>query len=67
MSAVADEVGYSRRHLSTLVRASPASAPSSCSAWAGSSPRGRCWGATLARIAPACGYADQAHLTREWV
>jgi AraC-like DNA-binding protein len=24
-------------------------------------------GARLAEVAPVCGYADQAHLTREWV
>lgn len=65
---VADEVGYSRRHLATLVRAECGLRPKQLQrvarfersrALLGSRP--------LAEVAARCGYADQAHLTREWV
>lgn len=68
VQAVADEVGFSRRHLGTLVRAETGLSPKQvqrlgrfeCSrALVGRRP--------LASVAHACGYADQAHLTRDWV
>lgn len=64
---VADEVGYSRRHLATLVRRECGIPPKqlqrigrfeSARALVGRKP--------LADVAARCGYADQAHLTREW-
>lgn len=72
VARVADEVGYSRRHLGDLVRAetgvSPAayrrlarfelSRPLVAAALRGSG--------TLADAAAGAGYADQSHLTREW-
>jgi AraC-like DNA-binding protein len=65
---VADEVGYSRRHLSALVRAECGLAPQqlrrigrfeTSRALMGRRP--------LVEVAHVSGYADQAHLTREWV
>jgi len=65
---VADEVGYSRRHLSSLVRAECGLTPKEVQRIgrfeASRTMLGR---AHLAGVAHACGYADQAHLTREWV
>lgn len=64
---VADQVGYSRRHLTTLVRRECGLTPQELrrlgrfersSALLGRRP--------LAEVAQRCGYADQAHLTREW-
>lgn len=67
VQAVAHEVGYTRRHLGTLVRAETGLAPKQvqrlgrfeCS-------RSLVGRAPLAEVAHVCGYADQAHLTRDW-
>jgi len=63
----AAEVGYSRRHLATLVRAECGLTPRDVRRLArferGRAGLGR---APLAEVAHRCGYADQAHLTREW-
>ncbi|WP_295658158.1 AraC family transcriptional regulator [uncultured Nocardioides sp.] len=69
----ADEVGLSRRHLATLVRAECGVSPKelhriarlerSRSVLVSAARTGR---PSLAGVAAACGYADQAHLTREW-
>lgn len=65
---VADDVGYSRRHLSTLVRQECGLTPQELRRvgrfQASRSVLGR---VPLAEAAQRCGYADQAHLTREWV
>jgi AraC-like DNA-binding protein len=65
---VADDVGYSRRHLATLVRAECGLTPKDVQRigrfQASRDLLGR---ARLATVAHMCGYADQAHLTREWV
>lgn len=64
---VADEVGYSRRHLVGLVRAECGLAPKQVQRLgrfaASRSLIGR---VPLAEVAHRCGYADQSHLTREW-
>jgi AraC-like DNA-binding protein len=68
VSDVAAEVGYSRRHLTALVRRE-------CGLTASDLRRiGRFQASRallgrrrLAEVAHVCGYADQAHLTREWV
>ena len=69
----ADETGYSRRHLGNLLRAECGLAPKqfqriarferSAARWRRALTTGR---EGLADVAAACGYADQAHLTREW-
>ncbi|HYF72822.1 MAG TPA: helix-turn-helix domain-containing protein [Nocardioides sp.] len=65
---VADEVGYSRRHLGSLVRAETGLAPKQVQRLGRfEASRARVGRAPLAEVAHACGYADQAHLTREWV
>jgi AraC-like DNA-binding protein len=65
---VADEVGYSRRHLGALVRAECGLGPKEVQRvgrfQASRTMVGRL---PLAEVAHRCGYADQAHLTREWV
>lgn len=71
----ADEVGYSRRHLGTLVRAEAGVGPKTFHRLARfershrllrrEALRGRRVG--LAGVAADAGYADQAHLSREWV
>jgi AraC-like DNA-binding protein len=71
VEAVAREVGYSRRHLGDLVRAECGLSPkelqrigrfeSSRTLLVSRGGRVR-----LAEVATACGYADQAHLAREW-
>lgn len=67
---VADEVGFSRRRLSTLVRGECGLAPKEFQRIArfrasrqalAARPRAR-----LAEVAATTGYSDQAHLTREW-
>ncbi len=70
---VADDVGLSRRHLGTLVRSETGVTPkefhriarfdASKSRLAAAAHDGR---PSLAELATASGYADQAHLTREW-
>lgn len=65
---VADEVGYSRRHLGSLIRAEAGLAPKQVQRLGRfEASRARIGRAPLAEVAHACGYADQAHLTREWV
>lgn len=64
---VAAEVGYSRRHLTTLVRAECGLAPKELQRVARfERSRGLLGRRPLAEVASRCGYADQAHLTREW-
>ncbi|TQL68719.1 AraC-like DNA-binding protein [Nocardioides albertanoniae] len=64
---VADEVGYSRRRISDLVRAETGVAPKQFQRLARfDRSRGMVGRMPLAQAATACGYADQAHLTREW-
>ena len=70
MQRVADDVGYSRRHLATLVRAECGLTPEGgAAARPLRGARERLLGTAPAslRWRPRCGYADQAHLTREWV
>jgi AraC-like DNA-binding protein len=69
----ADDVGWSRRHLAAMVRAECGVTPKelqrlarfsrSRAGLAAAAARGQ---VSLAGLACACGYADQAHLTREW-
>ncbi|MQW75336.1 helix-turn-helix domain-containing protein [Nocardioides sp. dk4132] len=64
----AAEVGYSRRHLATLVRAECGLTPRDVRRLARfERARAGLGRAPLAEVAHRCGYADQAHLTREWV
>ncbi|MDF1606540.1 AraC family transcriptional regulator [Nocardioides sp. YIM 152315] len=65
---VADDVGYSRRHLGTLVRRECGLTPQEVRR-VGRFERSRALlgRVPLAEAAQRCGYADQAHLTREWV
>ena len=68
VQAVADEVGYSRRHLGTLIRRECGLTPQDLRRLGRfERSRTRLGRAPLASVAQACGYADQAHLTREWV
>jgi AraC-like DNA-binding protein len=68
VQAVADEVGYSRRHLGTLVRAECGLAPKEVQRLGRfASSRALLGRVPLAEVAHRCGYADQSHLTREWV
>ena len=67
VAAVADEVGYSRRRLGTLVQAECGLAPKAFQRVARfEAARARLGRQPLAEVALACGYSDQAHLTREW-
>ena len=67
VQAVADEVGYSRRHLSTLVRAECGLTPKEVQRIGRFEASRRLLGRVpLAEVAHRCGYADQAHLAREW-
>ncbi len=61
-------LGYSRRHLATLVRAECGLAPQQLHR-IGRFERSRALVGRrpLAEVAARCGYADHAHLTREWV
>jgi AraC-like DNA-binding protein len=64
---VADEVGYSRRHLGDLVRAECGLAPKQVQRLGRfEASRGLMGRAPLAEVAHRCGYADQSHLAREW-
>ena len=73
VGAVAADVGLSRRHLTTVVRAEVGISPKeyqrvarfqhSRAALTRAASGGR---PSLAAVAGECGYADQAHLTREW-
>ena len=63
----AAEVGYSRRRLGTLVRAESGLSPKAYQRIARIEAARRVLGhRPLAEVAASCGYADQAHLTREW-
>ncbi|KQW50914.1 PE-PGRS family protein [Nocardioides sp. Root1257] len=65
---VADEVGFSRRHLATLVRRECGLTPQEVRRVGRfERSRGQLGRRPLASVAHDCGYADQAHLTREWV
>lgn len=72
VAAVADEVGYSRRRLSDLVRAECGLTPKAYARVArfersrGLLVSAAGAGRSLAEVAAEGGYADQAHLTREW-
>ena len=68
VAEVAEEVGYSRRRLSTLVRQETGLAPKEYQRVARfETSRAMVGRRPLAEVAAACGYADQAHLAREWV
>jgi AraC-like DNA-binding protein len=71
--SVADEVGLSRRHLGAVFLAEYGVTPKQYQRIArfNASSREltrqvRCGRPSLALLAAACGFADQAHLTREW-
>ena len=65
---VAREVGYSRRRLSDVVRAECGLVPRQVRRLGRFDASRRLIGRmSLADVAHQCGYADQAHLTREWV
>ncbi len=67
VAEVADDVGYSRRRLGTLVRAECGLAPKEFQRVARVQAARRILGRRpLAEVAAMCGYADQAHLAREW-
>lgn len=73
VAEVADEVGFSRRHLGSLFRAEIGVTPKEYHRLARFERsrdrlvRGRReGGGSLAEAAVECGYADQAHLSREW-
>ena len=64
---VAAEVGYSRRRLTDLVRVECGLPPKAYQRIARFERAHRLLGRRpLAEVATRCGYADQAHLTREW-
>ena len=64
---VAEEVGYSRRRLSTLVRQETGLAPKEYQRVARfEASRPLLGHRPLADVAAACGYADQSHLARDW-
>ncbi|MGH3503400.1 MAG: helix-turn-helix domain-containing protein [Nocardioidaceae bacterium] len=68
--AVADEVGWSRRHFSTMFRAEFGIGPKQAARIMRFERSKQLVAADqvtgLAEVAVECGYADQAHLTREW-
>ena len=67
VQAVADEVGYSRRRLGALVRAEYGLAPKALQRLGRfEASRALLGRVPLATVAHRCGYADQAHLAREW-
>ena len=67
VAAVADEVGYSRRRLSTLVRQETGLGPKEYQRVARFEASRRHLGRKpLADVAADCGYADQGHLARDW-
>lgn len=68
VSAVASDVGLTRRHLGELVRVETGVTPQrwrQLARFQRSQPMVAA-GRRLADVAAACGYADQAHLAREW-
>jgi AraC-like DNA-binding protein len=67
VAAVADEVGYSRRRLATLVKEECGLGPKEYQRVARfEATRAVVGRRPLAEVAVVCGYADQAHLAREW-
>jgi AraC-like DNA-binding protein len=67
VSDVAEEVGYSRRRLGTLVRKETGLAPKEYQRVARfEASRGLLGRRPLADVAAECGYADQGHLARDW-
>ncbi len=67
VAAVAEEVGYSRRRLSTLVRQETGLGPKAYQQVARfEASRALLGRRPLATVAAECGYADQAHLARDW-
>lgn len=73
VAVVAEETGYTRRHLGNLFRAECGIAPKEFQRIARFEAAHRTWSralaaraGSLADVAATCGYADQAHLTREW-
>lgn len=68
VSWVADEVGWSRRHLANRVRSEFGVSPKELGRLARFQNASRMVqsGLPLAQAAQAAGYADQAHLSREW-
>ncbi|TYL44963.1 AraC family transcriptional regulator [Nocardioides sp. BGMRC 2183] len=67
VTTVADEVGYSRRRLGSLVRAECGLAPKAFQRLARFETARRMLGhRPLADVAATSGYSDQAHLSREW-
>ena len=67
VAEVADEVGYSRRRLTTLVRAECGVTPKEYQRIARfGGARALLGRRPLAEVAARCGYSDQAHLSREW-
>jgi AraC-like DNA-binding protein len=67
VTEVAEDVGYSRRRLGTLVRTECGLAPKEYQRVARFEVARRALGRRpIAEVAALCGYADQAHLAREW-
>jgi AraC-like DNA-binding protein len=73
VSVVADEVGYSRRRLSTLVRDEVGVTPQELRrigrferSHAALRRQAAAGPVSISDVAADCGYADHAHLTREW-
>jgi AraC-like DNA-binding protein len=67
VAEVAESVGYSRRRLSTLVREETGLAPKEYQRVARfEASRAMVGRRPLAEVAARCGYADQAHLARDW-
>lgn len=73
VASVAEEVGYSRRRLSTLVRAEVGVTPQELRrlgrferSHSLLARRARLGSVSVSDVAADCGYADHAHLTREW-
>ncbi len=67
VGAVAEEVGYSRRRLGTLVKEETGLAPKEYQRVARfQASRAVLGRRPLAEVAAECGYADQGHLAREW-
>lgn len=70
VAAVAERVGWSRRHLSAQLRSTTGLSPKQVARVARFGVTRRALSAadprSLAEIAVRCGYADQSHLAREW-
>lgn len=69
IAALADHVGWSRRHLAAQFRAEFGHSPKTAGRvlrFERSRSLLSAGGHSIADVAAECGYADQAHLTREW-